>query len=72
MPNFTFTCQHESGETITFETNKEYIGDVLSDFELFLKGAGFNFDGYVDIVNDRVQQFQGTEFSPLHKYSNGY
>jgi len=71
MPNFTFTCQHDSGETITFETNKEFIGDVISDFEMFLKGSGFVFDGYLDFVEDRVQQFQPIDPTVLHKYT-GY
>jgi hypothetical protein len=71
MPNFTFTCQHESGETITFETNKEFIGDVISDFELFLKGAGFMFDGYLDFTDSKVQQFKSIYPEPLNKYT-GY
>ena len=57
MPNFTFTCQHDSGETITFETNKEFLYDVISDFEMFLKGSGFVFDDQLDLVSERVQQF---------------
>lgn len=71
MPNFTFTCQHDSGETITFETNKEFIGDVISDFEMFLKGAGFVFDGYLDFTDSKVQQFQSIYPEPLNKYT-GY
>jgi hypothetical protein len=55
MSKFTFICDHDNihGEvnsTVTFMTNKEYLPEILEDFELFLRGAGFVFDGMIDIV----------------------
>jgi hypothetical protein len=54
MPKFTFICDHNnelgSGPVVTFETEQVYLPSVLEDFELFLRGAGFIFDGNIDIV----------------------
>jgi hypothetical protein len=56
MPKFTFVCDHNSdmspGPVLTFETDKDYLPEVLEDFELFLRGCGFFFDGHVDIVQE--------------------
>ena len=59
MSKFTFICDHDNihGEvasTVTFMTNKEYLPEILEDFELFLRGAGFVFDGMIDIVEEPV------------------
>jgi hypothetical protein len=53
MPKFTLICDHSNSldtdvRTHTFKA--EYIQDVLEHFEYFLKGAGYIFDGVVDIV----------------------
>mgnify|MGYP003348766151 CR=1 FL=1 len=40
------------GPVVTFETERLHIDDVLFDFTDFLRGAGFVFDGDVQIVND--------------------
>jgi hypothetical protein len=56
MPKFKFECQHESGEKITYESDKVFIFDVLEDFQNFLKGSGFIFNGVIDLVNDAPQE----------------
>ena len=57
MPKFTFIAEHEGGERITFETHKEFIDEVLDDFNLFLRGVGFfPKDGRLDYVNDEQEQ----------------
>tara|TARA_Y100000996_G_C22279341_1_gene543381 strand:- start:119 stop:460 length:342 start_codon:yes stop_codon:yes gene_type:complete len=33
-------------------TTEETLGEVLNAFELFLKGAGFHFDGHLEFVDD--------------------
>jgi hypothetical protein len=33
-------------------TAEETLGEVISAFELFLRGAGFHFDGHLEFVND--------------------
>jgi len=41
------------GSSITTrEFEADYLPNVLSEVELFLKGAGFVFDGNLDFVND--------------------
>jgi hypothetical protein len=56
MPKFTLTCQHtnpwtnESTCKNTHEFEVETLSEVLENFELFLRGAGYIFDGVVDVV----------------------
>jgi hypothetical protein len=50
---FTFIAEHESGEKVTHESTKDFLPDVLFDFELFLRGCGFCFDGNLDFVEEQ-------------------
>lgn len=56
MSYMTFTCEHRNpwdeslDSKITLETNSETLTDILAEFEQFLRGAGFHFDGQIDIV----------------------
>lgn len=56
MPKFTFICDHNdslgSGPIMTLETDQIQLHRVLEDFSLFLRGAGFVFDGELEIVDD--------------------
>lgn len=58
MPKFTFICshadEHESGPVVTYETERLFLDDVLFDLQDFLKGAGFVFDGELQIVPTEV------------------
>jgi hypothetical protein len=48
-----FTFIHESyGTKITYETDDYTLNALLENFEDFLKGCGFVFDGNIDIVKD--------------------
>ena len=50
---YTLTAEDEfGGSTTTREFQVDFLPDVLSEIELFLKGAGFVFDGNLDFVND--------------------
>jgi hypothetical protein len=58
MSKFTFICEDEampwsSGiiSKKTVEFNGESLSDIVSEFEMFLKGCGFNFKGQLDLVN---------------------
>lgn len=57
MPKFTFICDHNDedgpGPKLTFDTERVTLDDVLFDFQDFLKGCGYVFDGEVSIVNMR-------------------
>lgn len=35
---------------LTLEFEADQLEDVLANFTQFLKGSGYHFDGYVDIV----------------------
>lgn len=50
---FTGFATSAPPSTITMEVNGELsLPQVLERFEEFLRGAGFYFDGHLDIVND--------------------
>lgn len=61
MSRYTFTCEHFSyndftgdEENITTKHTTQFRADdlttMLENFESFLRGAGFHFDGALDIV----------------------
>lgn len=55
MPRFTLICDHSNAldtHVVTHEFNAALLGDVLENFQMFLKGAGYCFDGTLDIIED--------------------
>jgi hypothetical protein len=59
MSKFTFICEEEPmpfADSIvtkkTFEFNAERLDSVIGEFETFLKGCGFSFDGHLNLVNE--------------------
>lgn len=58
---FTFIAEHDSGEKITYESEKEFLHDVVDDFELFLRGAGFYFDGKLEFVKYETDTVELTD-----------
>ena len=62
MARYTFTCEHFdysnfTGEELDIVASKhttEFRADdlttMLENFELFLRGSGFHFDGVLDVV----------------------
>jgi len=69
MSKFTFVCQEESMPFVhsiqskrTVEFNAETLDNILNEFEMFLRGAGFHFEGHLDFVNeDDFIQFENEE-----------
>ena len=60
MPKFTLIAEHNdmfgrSLNKITHECDVDYIGDVLENVDLFLRGAGFNPTGTLDYVEELVE-----------------
>jgi len=50
---YTLIAEDEfGGSKTTREFEADYLPDVLTEVELFLKGAGFVFNGNLDFVND--------------------
>ena len=59
MSKYTFIKQpeddnwlEEGDSKLTFEFNAVSLDHLLEEFELFLKGSGFVFDGRLDITQD--------------------
>ena len=63
MPKFTLTCQHTNLWTNeqmcknTHEFEVETLTEVLENFELFLRGAGYIVDGDLDVVPHEEDYF---------------
>ena len=84
MTKYTLIAEHKSLFTggpvskSTHEFEADGLMDVVENMELFLKGAGFVFDGYLDIVpeeeidhnedNDGVEEFE----TPSDFSGNGF
>jgi hypothetical protein len=56
MSKFTFICEDDPmpfADGIvtkkTFEFNAEHLDSIIGEFETFLKGCGFNFDGFLEV-----------------------
>lgn len=61
MSKYTFTCEQCDGSTITVTCEKDGLIDVIENFEFFLKGSGFHFNGTLDIVNEEEDDFPWPE-----------
>ena len=69
MSKFTFICEDDpmpfsdgivSKKTVEF--NGESLEGIISEFEMFLKGCGFNFDGQqLDFVDNHSDSFDYSE-----------
>lgn len=40
-----------NGSKITFESSAESLNQLLTDFADFLRGSGFQINGYLDVIN---------------------
>ena len=64
MPNFTLTCEHrtpwdcELDSKVTMEFNKETLTDVIAQFQDFLRGCGYYFDGNLEIVEHEIESYK--------------
>ena len=65
MSKFTFICEEESmpfadavSSKRTVEFKAESISDIVNEFEMFLKGCGFNFEGRLDLVQEEHEWVQ--------------
>lgn len=61
---YTLIAEDEfGGSRTTREFQADYLPDVLSEVELFLRGAGFYFDGNLQFVND-TETYDDFELEP--------
>jgi len=70
MPKFTFICEDDPmpfSESIVTKRTVEFdavaLNDVVSEFELFLRGAGFNPPGILDFVTEDEYYGTGPEWN---------
>ena len=62
MPKFTFIAEHESGQTVTYECEHDFLDHVLEDFNLFIRGVGFYPQGdRLEFVSDHYQEWKPEE-----------
>lgn len=69
MPSFKFVCEHRRpwDETVshknTMEFDEENLYSVISEFQDFLRGCGFQFNGRLEIVDDTEETGCGGDCS---------
>jgi hypothetical protein len=72
---FKFTGEYEpmpfqdaiaSKRKIEFEA--ESLGSILEQFEMFLRGCGYVFEGQIDIVNDFVEQDDDCDLDDVDQF----
>jgi len=62
MPKFTFICEHDDGTKNTHECDEVFLPNVLENFEAFLRGATFHFNGHLDFFNEELDEdYDGME-----------
>jgi len=69
MSKFTFICEDEPmpfADAIvtkkTFEFNADHLNSVVDEFETFLRGCGFYFDGQLTIYKHEDSSFEKNNF----------
>lgn len=51
----------ENLKRVEHEFNEEHIDDVLMEFEHFLRGCGYYFDGHLDLVEEQKAHLDNFE-----------
>lgn len=60
MSQFRFTCRNSYAERYTeVQLEAETLDEVIENFEEFLRGCGYYFNGTLQIVPDEEQQVPG-------------
>lgn len=56
MPKFTFISEdvdlngYKTGSKTTKEFTCESLLDIINEFEMFIRGTGYNFDGEISFI----------------------
>ena len=68
MSKFTFVCQEEAmpfadvvSSKRTVEFSADTLNQIMDEFQNFLRGCGFYFDGQLDFVSDEEIVYQSKE-----------
>ena len=60
MTKFEFRCVQDTGvgaaRTTIVQTDAFHLPEVLEEFETFLRGCGYYFDGHLDFVDDGLSK----------------
>jgi len=56
MSKFTFICEADDGAVFTATQERDDLDIVLEDFQNFLRGCGYYFDGNVAIISEDGSQ----------------
>lgn len=74
MPKFTFICEHQdfygkpNGHKVTTEFTVDSLDNVLENFDLFLRGAGFMPPpGMLDYVVDEYGDHGGGSYPEMYE-----
>lgn len=60
MAKFKLICDHSCDldtHVVTHEFNAEYLPDVIQNIDMFLKGAGYIYNGELDIIDPAELNF---------------
>lgn len=81
MSKFTFICQEEPstfaefGDEIatkrTVEFHASHLEGIIGEFETFLRGCGFRFDGYLDVVQVNTESDEEDDLDDLDSIFGG-
>jgi hypothetical protein len=67
MSKFTFICEADDGAVFTATQDRDDLNFLLEDFQNFLRGCGFYFDGVIDINTAEEGSTYEPEETPKEK-----
>jgi len=50
MADYHFSAYEKNGSNVTKDFSAEDLSSILKEFQYFLKGTGFEFDGNIELV----------------------
>jgi len=61
---YTFTCERDSSVNTLVNYGEKTLSEIIEQFELFLRGSGYDVNGYLDIVevHDKISKQDDYEF----------
>lgn len=68
MSKFTFICEDDDGAMYTASQTRDDLDILLIDFQNFLRGSGFVFDGEITIVDEE----NSIEYQKGYRTPEGY
>jgi len=67
MTKFTFISEEpQDYSKVTFEFNAISLDTMLRRFESFLRGSGYTFDGYLEIVEPLSEELSDVEIDDVN------